>query len=200
MFSTQSINARSWLAVTFGAYATAFLLFFLAPVPAKAQRPTAPVGYLVAYVRSDGKKFDDGKGYRIVGVTRTVKERDAWLKEIDSVHRYRSKVIELKNEVEYRAAVKLAAEQKADPKRPISPTPQTMAGTMWRMNAEDNIWFYADGTMEIGSSRRLVSNDKGTWTQEGNKVTLKSRFIGNEVWTVNGAVMNYGLRKATLVR
>lgn len=54
--------------------------------------------------------------------------------------------------------------------------------------------------MEIGSSRRLASNDKGTWSQNGNKVTLKSRFIGSEVWTVNGSVMTYGLRKATLVR
>lgn len=52
----------------------------------------------------------------------------------------------------------------------------SVKGTVWydRRDAEEPYWwFYSNGKLEVGSTRRLSSNARGTWRQVGNKIYTK---------------------------
>jgi len=71
----------------------------------------------------------------------------------------------------------------------------SVAGTVWDdpRNPEDVYRFYSNGRVEVGQIRGIASNDRGTWTQRGNTVTMTIRGY-RQTWTVNGNSMTYGLR------
>jgi hypothetical protein len=83
------------------------------------------------------------------------------------------------------------------PPRPVDNAP-SLGGTVWRDKNLDYYWFSANGQVERGDSQKgIVSNDRGTWKQAGNKVTITLRG-SSQTWTLNGNKMTYGL--ATLTR
>jgi hypothetical protein len=88
---------------------------------------------------------------------------------------------------------------KKDVKRPPNDTP-SLGGTVWRDSNLDYYWFSANGQVESGDSQKgIASNDRGTWKQAGNKVTITLRGA-SETWTIDGMKMTYGLRTMTRLK
>lgn len=76
--------------------------------------------------------------------------------------------------------------------RPTAPSAASVAGTKWynRQDAEAPYWWFSkNGRLEVGDIKGLTSNDRGTWTQSGNKVTTNLRGY-KETWTINGSRMS----------
>lgn len=169
-----------------------------APDLAAQSRPAAPVGYLVTYSATNGTKLSDGNSYRIFGVTKNWRTRVEWVDKINSYHRLTPKVIELKSEIEYQAAVQMFNDRdKATQPRPQAPPPMsTVAGTQWQWGG-DTMYFDADGTYElVENSRGLASNRRGKWTQSGNTLTL----VNDGVWTVTGDKISNGFTTRTKIK
>jgi len=164
---------------------------------AVAQTNPPPYGYLVYYGLRDGKPFDNGAKFRLVGVTRSHKEKQDWLNEINSIHRYRAYVKELQDEKTYAQALALVKEMGTSRPRPdpIKPSDAPdFTGTSWVVSAEDNLWLKSNSRFELGRSKGLVSNQTGNWRQEGNKLILRFDDGYQETWTYEGGRLRYGLR------
>jgi hypothetical protein len=186
----------------------ATFVFAITPAVVTAQttqkRPTAPVGYLIAFGKADRSKMSDGKPYHIVGVTRSWKTRSELVKTINSYHRFRPIVIELKTEAEYKAGEALVEKDKepatsrpaANPRPATPPAAASVAGTRWRWGG-DTMYFYANGTYErVEFTQGAVSNLRGKWTQAGNKLTLSN----DGTWTLDGDRMSNGLATRTKLK